>query len=96
MPHPYSHHARSPCVPSDLCFFITNVPLLLPPDATPYPGPHRVKTLSDWENHVSDLGRAEETWSLSWGYENAIDSNPGTAFRSLDGELLHLSMHLKP
>ncbi|GAA5846050.1 hypothetical protein JCM3766R1_001350, partial [Sporobolomyces carnicolor] len=84
VPHPYSHHARSPCVPSDLCFFFTNVPLLLPPDATPYPGPHRVKTLSDWENHVSNLGRAEETWSLSWGYENAVDSNPETAFRSLD------------
>ncbi|GAA5909510.1 uncharacterized protein JCM6883_003969 [Sporobolomyces salmoneus] len=83
-PHPYAHHARSPCVPSDLCFFLSNIPLLLPPDATPYPGPNRVKTFSEWEQHVGTIGKAEEEWSLEWGYENAVDSKPGTALRSLD------------
>ncbi|GAA5969540.1 hypothetical protein JCM3765_002659 [Sporobolomyces pararoseus] len=83
-PHPYAHHARSPCVPSDLCFFVTNLPLLLPPDSTPYPGPHRVKTLGEWEHHVRTIGTAEQDWTLEWGYENAVDSKPGTTFRSLD------------
>ncbi|GAA5872920.1 hypothetical protein JCM16303_006879 [Sporobolomyces ruberrimus] len=82
--HPYAHHARSPCLPSDLCFFITNIPLLLPPDSTPYPGPHRSTTLGDWEKHVGMIGKAEEEWSLAWGYENAVDGKPSTAFRSVD------------
>ncbi|GAA5999501.1 hypothetical protein JCM5350_002780 [Sporobolomyces pararoseus] len=83
-PHPYAQHVRSPCVPSDLCVFLTNLPLLLPPDSTPYPGPNRVKTFGEWENHVRTIGKAEQDWTLNWGYENAVDSNPRTAFRSLD------------
>ncbi|GAA6009552.1 hypothetical protein JCM11491_003601 [Sporobolomyces phaffii] len=83
-PHPYAHHARAPCVPSDLCFFLTNVASLLPPDATPYPGPNRVKSLSEWETHVGTMGQVEKEWSLRWGYQNAVDGRPTTAYRSLD------------
>ena len=32
------------------------------------------------------IGKAEEEWSLAWGYENAVDGKPSTAFRSVDGE----------
>jgi len=97
-PHPYSHHTRSPCLPSDTCFFLTNLALLPPPDATPYPGPNRVKSLTQWENHVGFVGRGwlegdttemwkeEERWSLDWSYEFAVDGDPRTAFRNTDGE----------
>ncbi|GAA5855579.1 hypothetical protein JCM5353_005456 [Sporobolomyces roseus] len=95
-PHPYSHHTRSPCLSSDTCFFLTNLALLPPPDATPYPGPNRVKSLTQWENHVGFVGRGwiegdttemwreEERWSLDWSYEFAVDGDPKTAFRSPD------------
>ncbi|GAA5872830.1 hypothetical protein JCM1840_005863 [Sporobolomyces johnsonii] len=92
--HPYAHHVRSPCMPSDACFFLTNIPLLPPPDATPYPGPQRVRSLQEWEEHVGWVARGwveggemwaeEERWALDWPYMNAVDGKPETAFRSPD------------
>ncbi|CEQ40826.1 SPOSA6832_02462 [Sporobolomyces salmonicolor] len=94
--HPYAHHVRSPCMPSDACFFLTNIPLLPPPDATPYPGPQRVRSLQEWEEHVGWVARGwveggemwaeEERWALDWPYMNAVDGKPETAFRSADSK----------
>ena len=94
-PHPYSHHARSPCH-SDSCVFLTSIPLLPPPDAIPYPGAENVG-LEQWENHLGWVARGwmeggeiwaeEETWAKSWPYAAAVDGREGTAFRSPDGQL---------
>lgn len=94
-PHPYAHHARSPCA-DDACVFLTNIALLPPPDAAPYPGPSRV-SLEEWENHLGWVARGwiegkelfndEETWATGWPYAAAVDGRPETAFRSPDGAL---------
>lgn len=96
-PHPYAHHARSLCLPSDSCIFHTNIALLPPPDATPYPGPERVGSLQRWEEHLGwvargwiegeELWREEETWAREWAYQFAVDGDEKTAFRSPDGAL---------
>lgn len=108
--HPWAHHTRAICA-SDTCTFITNVPLLPPPDTVPYPvRTHlnlsvsaidepvlRPPTLDEWENHLGITGRGGwteggldgrelfgegERWALRYGYENAVDGDWTTAFRS--------------
>ncbi|BGP66545.1 CCR4-NOT core subunit cdc39 [Rhodotorula toruloides] len=105
-PHPYAHHARSLCLPSDSCIFHTNIALLPPPDATPYPGPERVGSLQRWEEHLGwvargwiegeELWREEETWAREWAYQFAVDGDEKTAFRSPDvvraGDYIALSL----
>ncbi|GAA5866964.1 hypothetical protein JCM3774_003736 [Rhodotorula dairenensis] len=105
-PHPWAHHARSACVESDACLFLTNVQLLPPPDASQYPGPERVGSLQRWEEQLgwvargwtegNERWREEERWALEWGYANAVDGDPSTAFRSPDlirrGDYLGLSL----
>lgn len=91
-PHPYAHHARSPCA-SDSCTFLTNIAQLPPPDSVPYPGPERVR-LEEWENHLGhnargwmeggELFNEEEAWATRWPYAAAVDEDPKTAFRSPD------------
>lgn len=97
-PHPYAHHTRSPCS-SDTCIFLTNIPLLPPPDAIPYPGPEVVQSLDEWENHLGWTARGwrehggdgaevwgeEEGWAKDWPHAAAVDGREGTAFRSRDG-----------
>lgn len=96
-PHPWAHHARSACAASDACVFVTNVQLVPPPDASQYPGPpDRVGSLQRWEEQLgwvargwtegTERWREEERWALSWGYANAVDGDPATAFRSPDCE----------
>lgn len=94
--HPWSHHARSVCLETDACLFLTNVQLLPAPDASQYPGPEKVKTLQEWEEQMGWVGRGweegterwreEERWAERWGYQGAVDGDPETAFRSPDGE----------
>lgn len=96
-PHPYSHHARSPCT-SDTCTFITNIPLLPPPDVVIYPGPS-IK-LTDWENHLGwtargwmeggELFAEGESWARKWNYAQAVDGKLETAFRSPDSKFFDL------
>ncbi|GAA5988666.1 hypothetical protein JCM10908_003667 [Rhodotorula pacifica] len=93
-PHPWSHHARSVCVETDSCLFLTNIQLLPPPDASQYPGPEKVPTLQGWEEMLGWVARGwtegderwreEESWAVKWGYKNAVDGDPTTAFRSPD------------
>ncbi|GAA6009378.1 hypothetical protein JCM10207_003754 [Rhodosporidiobolus poonsookiae] len=76
------------------CLFITNVPLLPPPDAVPYPGPEAVGSLQRWEEHLGYTARGwkeggevwaeEESWKRAWSYQGAVDGDPRTAFRSPD------------
>ncbi|GAA6025465.1 hypothetical protein JCM8202_003622 [Rhodotorula sphaerocarpa] len=92
--HPWSHHARSVCLETDACLFLTNVQLLPAPDASQYPGPEKVKTLQEWEEQMGWVGRGweegterwreEERWAERWGYQGAVDGDPETAFRSPD------------
>ncbi|KAK4048899.1 hypothetical protein OIV83_004455 [Microbotryomycetes sp. JL201] len=92
-PHPYAHHARSPCL-SDTCTFLTNINLLPPPDSVPFPGTTKVANLESWENRVGWVARGwieggemfneEETWALKWPYAHAVDDDERTAFRSPD------------
>lgn len=101
-PHPYAHHARSLCLPSDLCVFHTNIALLPPPDATPYPGPEQVGSLQRWEEHLGwvargwtegdELWREEETWARRWAYQFAVDGDVKTAFRSPNGASVGLAL----
>ncbi|GEM11861.1 CCR4-NOT transcription complex subunit 1 [Rhodotorula toruloides] len=105
-PHPYAHHARSLCLPSDSCIFHTNIALLPPPDATPYPNPERVGSLQIWEEYLGwvargwieggELWREEETWARRWAYQFAVDGDEKTAFRSPDvvraGDYIALSL----
>lgn len=96
-PHPWSHHARSACLETDSCLFLTNIQLLPPPDASQYPGPEKVKGgLEEWEEAMGWVARGwtegeerwreEERWASQWGYGNAVDGDPSTAFRSPDRE----------
>lgn len=104
-PHPWSHHARSICLETDSCLFLTNIQLLPPPDASQYPGPEKVKGgLEEWEEAMGWVARGwtegderwreEERWANEWGYANAVDGDPGTAFRSPDCEFFSLSPSL--
>lgn len=93
-PHPWAHHARSACLETDTCLFLTNIQLLPPPDASQYPGPEKVKGLEEWEEAMGWVARGwtegderwreEERWASQWGYGNAVDGDPSTAFRSPD------------
>ncbi|GAA6042739.1 hypothetical protein JCM8097_005558 [Rhodosporidiobolus ruineniae] len=103
-PHPYAHHARAPCFsvsassPRDSadpqCLFLTNLALLPPPDAVPYPGPDTVGSLQRWEEHLGHTARGwmeggemwseEENWKRRWSYDGAVDGDPSSAFRSMD------------
>lgn len=101
-PHPWSHHARSICLETDSCLFLTNIQLLPPPDASQYPGPEKVKGLEEWEEAMGWVARGwtegderwreEERWATEWGYANAVDGDPTTAFRSPDCEFFSLSL----
>ncbi|GAA5967764.1 hypothetical protein JCM8115_006439 [Rhodotorula mucilaginosa] len=102
-PHPWSHHARSACLETDSCLFLTNIQLLPPPDASQYPGPEKVKGgLEEWEEAMGWVARGwtegeerwreEERWASQWGYGNAVDGDPSTAFRSPD--LIHTGDYL--
>ncbi|GAA5831629.1 hypothetical protein JCM11251_000776 [Rhodosporidiobolus azoricus] len=95
-PSSSSSFAHLPADPQ--CLFLTNLALLPPPDAIPYPGPSVVPSLEKWENHLgwtargwmeggqdgAEIWAEEEGWKRRWSYEGAVDGDVGTAFRSLD------------
>ncbi|GAA95283.1 hypothetical protein E5Q_01939 [Mixia osmundae IAM 14324] len=91
-PHPYTHHTRSACW-SGSCLFMTNVPMLPPPNSVTYPFGSNL-TLDQWEQSTGWIARGwveggepyadGERWALDWGYSGAVDGAWKTAWRSPD------------
>lgn len=81
--HPYRHHTRATAYSNDL-LFLTNVPLLPPPDSVVYT-PHSSRNLSGWERALGDnpdLWKEGKSWARVWNYYSAVDGDWRTAFRS--------------
>lgn len=99
-PHPYKNHARSPTIsspssshPAITSVFHTNVHLMPPPDVVSFPSPSSYN-LTQWEESLGWVARGwieggeifadGERWALDWPYENAVDGEFGSAWRSRD------------
>lgn len=95
-PHPYAHHVRA-ANPHDTMSFVTNVPMLPPPDAVTYAGGRsKGVDLTAWEDRLGWAARGwveggelyadGERWALDWDYASAIDDDLRTAWRSPSSE----------
>lgn len=83
-PHPWAHHTRAASRDATL-LFLTNVAILPSPASREY-SIASVQNLSAYEAGSAQEWRTGKTWNLEWPYYAAVDDDPRSAWRSLDGK----------
>jgi hypothetical protein len=86
--HPYWHHSRSVSRSNDM-IFLTNVASLPPPHALEYKR-HPARNISLWEQELAspEIWGAGKAFAERWTYENAVDGDYRSAWRSPDSKPL--------